>query len=201
MTKLLILTAGYGEGHNAAARNLAAACETVAGPGSSFVVDLFALAQPKLNRAIRRAYLAAINGAPGLWNALYVWIDRHRVFPRHLWLLRSELRALTSLLARERPTVVCSTYPLYAFLLERLADTGGLAGGPIGTSLRTPAESDIRTGLSTAQSVTDAGVTIDETNAAQTNPKQYVNSLNQFYHTPTQYSEPRRIEFGMNLEF
>jgi len=125
--KLLILTAGYGEGHNAAARNLAAACETVAGPGSSFVVDLFALAQPGLNRVVRRAYLAAINGAPGLWNALYVWIDRHRVFPRHLWLLRSELRALTSLLARERPTVVCSTYPLYAFLLERLADTGGLA--------------------------------------------------------------------------
>ena len=32
---MLILTAGFGEGHNAAARNLAAAIEVSAGPGSA----------------------------------------------------------------------------------------------------------------------------------------------------------------------
>ena len=35
MMKLLILTAGFGEGHNAAARNLAAASESLVGPESS----------------------------------------------------------------------------------------------------------------------------------------------------------------------
>jgi hypothetical protein len=60
---------------------------------------------------------------------------------------------------------------------------------------------DIRNEINVYDDTGRAGVTLDETNAAQTNPKQYVNSLNQFYHTPTQYSEPRRIEFGMNLEF
>jgi processive 1,2-diacylglycerol beta-glucosyltransferase len=126
MTKILILTAGFGEGHNAAARNLAEACEALAGPGSSRLADLFALAAPRRNRLARRAYLAAINGAPRLWSSFYLWFDRHQIFPRHLWLMRAELRALESLLWQERPAVVCSTYPVYGFLLERLAHVGGL---------------------------------------------------------------------------
>jgi processive 1,2-diacylglycerol beta-glucosyltransferase len=126
MTKLLILTAGFGEGHNAAARNLAVACEALAGPGSAAVVDPFALAQPGLNRLACRAYLATINGAPRLWSRFYAWIDRSRLFPRHLWILRGELRALTAQLERLRPAVVCSTYPFHAFLLERLTRTGRL---------------------------------------------------------------------------
>jgi len=89
MTKLLILTAGFGEGHNAAARNLAAAFESLAGPGTSSVVDLFALATPRLNRIARRAYLAAINGTPRLWSGFYGWFDRRRIFPRHLWMVRA----------------------------------------------------------------------------------------------------------------
>jgi processive 1,2-diacylglycerol beta-glucosyltransferase len=121
MTKILILTAGFGEGHNAAARNLAAAITTLAGPGSAPVADLCALASPRTNRAARRAYLAAINGTPRLWNAFYNWVDRRRVFPKHLWLLHAESRILQSLLAREQPDIVCSAFPVYGFLLERLA--------------------------------------------------------------------------------
>ena len=60
---------------------------------------------------------------------------------------------------------------------------------------------DIRNEINVYDDTGRAGLTIDESHAAQTNPKQYVNSLDQFYHTPTQYSEPRRVEFGMNLEF
>jgi processive 1,2-diacylglycerol beta-glucosyltransferase len=126
MTKLLILTAGFGEGHNAAARNLAAACEALAGPGTSSVVDLFARGQPRLNRFARRAYLAMINGTPRLWSGFYAWVDRSRLFPRHLWLLRAGRRALESLLEQEQPRAVCSTYPLHGFLLEQLARTGRL---------------------------------------------------------------------------
>ncbi len=126
MKKLLILTAGFGEGHNAAARNLAAAWESLAGSGSAFVVDLFALAAPSLNRLACRAYLAAINGTPQLWRGFYAWIDRSRIFPRHLWMVRAEMRALEAVLARQRPAVVCSTYPVYAFMLERFARTGRL---------------------------------------------------------------------------
>ncbi len=126
MTKILTLTAGFGEGHNAAARNLAAAVTALAGPGSAPVADLFALASPRTNRAARRAYLAAINGTPKLWNAFYVWVDRRRIFPRHLWMLRGESRMLDALLRREQPQIVCSTYPIYGFLLDRLTRSGRL---------------------------------------------------------------------------
>ena len=94
MTRLLILTAGYGEGHNAAARNLAAAAESLAGPGSAAVVDLLALTSPRFNRIARRAYLAAINGSPRLWRGFYGWSNRSGILPRHLWMLRAELRTL-----------------------------------------------------------------------------------------------------------
>ncbi|MSU48042.1 MAG: hypothetical protein EXS37_02960 [Opitutus sp.] len=46
-SKVLILTAGFGEGHNAAARSLAAACDTLHGPGSARVADVFALTAPR----------------------------------------------------------------------------------------------------------------------------------------------------------
>jgi outer membrane receptor for ferrienterochelin and colicin len=60
---------------------------------------------------------------------------------------------------------------------------------------------DIRNEINVYDDTGRSGVTIDESRAQQTNPLQRVNTLDQFYHTPTQYSEPRRIEFGMNLEF
>ena len=43
--RVLILTAAFGEGHNAAARALAEAVDEVS-PGSAEVVDFFALANP-----------------------------------------------------------------------------------------------------------------------------------------------------------
>jgi len=43
--------------------------------------------------------------------------------------------------------------------------------------------------------------TTDEASAINSNAKQYVNTVHQFYMDPTRYSEPRRVEFGMNLEF
>lgn len=62
-----------------------------------------------------------------MWNAFYNWVDRRRVFPRHLWLLRGESAVLQSLLRREQPDVICSTFPVYGFLLEHLAQVRTLS--------------------------------------------------------------------------
>ena len=125
MTRILILTAGFGEGHNAAARALAAAFDRSAGRGTARIVDVFALASPRLNAVARRGYLRLINDTPKLWSAVYGWIDRSDFVSRRLGVFRRELRVLAALLARERPDAVCSTYPLYAFLLEAIARAGG----------------------------------------------------------------------------
>lgn len=124
MTRLLILTAGFGEGHNTAARAIAAACEAEHGPGSARIVDAFALTAPRLNALSRRGYIEAINRTPKLWSAFYAWLDRSRIVPQMRWLLRAEMELLARIVAEEKPTVVCSTYPVYAFIFEKLIRDG-----------------------------------------------------------------------------
>ncbi len=122
--RILILTAGYGEGHNAAARALAAACDVEHGEGTALVADIYALAAPRLNSLVRRGYLGVINRAPHAWSAVYRWLDRSALAPTVLRAMGRERRVLGKLIAREQPTAICCTYPGYAFMLEVLAERG-----------------------------------------------------------------------------
>lgn len=122
--RVLILTAGYGEGHNAAARALLAAFEEAGGAGTARVVDLIAAAYPRLNAATRRAYVGAINRLPRLWGRIYRLLDDWDSLPRRLGLLRDLDRGMQALMASDRPAVVCSTFPIYGYLVERWASAG-----------------------------------------------------------------------------
>lgn len=125
--RLLILTAGFGEGHNAAARALSAAWQRLHGEGSAPVADVFALSSPRANALVRRSYLALINRVPGLWRGAYAWLDRSTIVPHMLRSFRGDARVLESLIARERPDAICCTFPAYAFHLEALARRGRVA--------------------------------------------------------------------------
>lgn len=122
--RALILTAGFGEGHNAAARAVAAAWIAREGPDSARVVDVHAEAAPRLNRLARRAYLGAINQAPMLWRRIYGWLDRSRVVVHALGALPAERRVLRAVLASERPEVVLCSFPGYAYGLAALRRAG-----------------------------------------------------------------------------
>ena len=132
--RVLILTAGFGEGHNAAARALAAGFSDVsrsttnaalARESSVKIADAFALASPRFNDVSRRFYLTLINRAPRLWSRVYDWIDRSELVQRRMWLFRREIRMLAQLLEQERPTAICCTYPLYGFFLAEISRAGG----------------------------------------------------------------------------
>lgn len=127
MSKILILTASFGEGHNAAARALATACDRAGGPGTAVVADIFALAAPRYNHLVRRSYLALINRAPRLWIRFYRWSDESRIAERQVRFFFRELRVLRALLARERPDAICCTFPVCTLLLAHLARHGGPA--------------------------------------------------------------------------
>jgi hypothetical protein len=106
----------------------AAACEPPPLPGATRIegarhVALLAAA-PRLNAVTRRAYLGLINRAPRIWSAIYAWLDRSTFFPRGLWLFRREIRILAEHLDATGPTVLCSTFPAYAFMLQSLAQRG-----------------------------------------------------------------------------
>jgi processive 1,2-diacylglycerol beta-glucosyltransferase len=123
--RILILTASYGEGHNAAAHALATAFNDET-PGTATVVDVFALSCPRLNQVVRRAYLAAINRTPRLWKLIYAWMDRPGFMKSGIGLLRAQSRTLEAVITRERPAAICSTFPAYAALLQKLAREGRL---------------------------------------------------------------------------
>ena len=74
MKRILILSAGYGEGHNAAARALAAA---VAEAGQEADVrDLFLEAYGARQEASRHLYLTCIEHTPWLWALTYEALNR-----------------------------------------------------------------------------------------------------------------------------
>ena len=123
MPRILILTAGYGEGHNSAARALQSAFAEQPGVEAE-LVDIFALIAPRFNNLSRRGYIKLINTAPKLWNGLYQWFDRSPRAPALLRLLASHRRLLARIIAEKQPTALVSTYPVYAWLLNRLRAEG-----------------------------------------------------------------------------
>lgn len=60
---------------------------------------------------------------------------------------------------------------------------------------------DIRNEVGVFDDTGRADFTTDLARARSNNPAEIVNTLDDYYRIPTFYSEPRRIEFGVNLEF
>jgi processive 1,2-diacylglycerol beta-glucosyltransferase len=123
MGKILILTAGYGEGHNSAARALQVAVREEPG-ATAEVVDLFALQAPRFNALSRHGYLGLIRRAPRVWSSVYRWLDRSPRAPEMFRLLASHRSLLARLIAEKQPTAIVSTYPVYGWLLNDLRRNG-----------------------------------------------------------------------------
>lgn len=126
MKPVWILTASYGEGHNAAARSLVAAFDAVGGEGTGRLMDPLATLSPRRDRRARAAYYWIINRLPKVWSAFYAWLDRTRPLPGKLWMLKKEMQWLEQQLREDPPAAICSTYPVFAFMLERIARETGL---------------------------------------------------------------------------
>lgn len=122
MKRILILTAGYGEGHNAAARGLAAA---VAEAGAvAEVRDLFMETYGSRQKVSQRLYLACINRAAPLWAMIYRALDRTPLMRMILPTLGALRRKLASVLEHTQPFAVVSVYPAYGWLLDRIYPDG-----------------------------------------------------------------------------
>jgi len=119
--RILILTAGFGEGHNAAARGMRDALATA--PTDSAVVemhDLFAETYGFVNTWVRKGYLAMINKSPNSWARVYQWTDRQQDWASSMRLLFQARNQLSQLLLRFQPTAVVSVYPAYPHLLDQI---------------------------------------------------------------------------------
>ncbi|CAN5129457.1 glycosyltransferase [soil metagenome] len=118
--RTLILTAGFGDGHNAAAYAIAEGIAEYAGENAE-VCDLFEAVLPRLNRLLKWAYRSTITHLPGAWAALY-----HS--SAEGWLANGSRRGLNRLcnpleltLSKLRPARIISTYPVYPQLIRDIS--------------------------------------------------------------------------------
>jgi processive 1,2-diacylglycerol beta-glucosyltransferase len=120
--RALILTASFGEGHNAAARSIKAAFDLLDGSESARIYDVFAEARPRLNQWMRSAYLTLINRLPHLWSWIYEQSNQSAIPPWFWRMLQRESALLERYILETQPSVLCSTYPVYSFLLAQIQD-------------------------------------------------------------------------------
>jgi processive 1,2-diacylglycerol beta-glucosyltransferase len=118
--KILILTAGFGEGHNSAARGVRAGLARVAPQVEVELRDLFPEAFGAFNEIVRRSYLGVINRWPKLWGYVYNWLDRKNDFDKRFEKFRGLKKNFGRLLDRFQPDVVVSTFPPYPYLLQQI---------------------------------------------------------------------------------
>jgi processive 1,2-diacylglycerol beta-glucosyltransferase len=125
MKKILIFTAGFGEGHNTAARNVRDAVEHIAPDEAKVeVLDLFDSCYGKLNDWVRKAYIAAINRTPRVWGKIYNVIDGTQFVESNMAILAKMKRAMSDLLAELVPDAVVSTYPIYNYVIDAVYSDG-----------------------------------------------------------------------------
>jgi processive 1,2-diacylglycerol beta-glucosyltransferase len=118
--RILILTAGFGEGHNSAARGVRAGLARVAPKVEVELRDLFPETFGAFNEIVRRTYLALINRWPKSWGYVYNWLDRKNDFDKRFQRFRGLKKNLGRLLDRFQPDVVVSTFPPYPYLLQQI---------------------------------------------------------------------------------
>lgn len=121
MKRILILTAGFGEGHNSAARGVRAGLARVAPKVEVELRDLFPETFGWFNEITRRAYLTLINRWPKSWGYVYNWLDRKTDFDQRFQKFRGLKKNLGRLLDRFQPDVVVSTFPPYPYLVQQIS--------------------------------------------------------------------------------
>lgn len=123
MKRILILTAGFGEGHNTAARCIAEALRDKPGVEVK-ILDVYQETVPRFTTVLQSGYGLAINKFPAVWSTIFNLLDKPGHLERTLP-LTSKLRcALQAIIGEFRPDVMISTYPLYAFLIRQLREQG-----------------------------------------------------------------------------
>lgn len=120
---ILILTAGFGEGHNSAARNLAAAMEQKC---VCKVADPCAKGAPFVSNLIQNVYRYITTRHPLLWKRVYDSTEERDFSKQTFPPLRNAENCLSEEIQNFKPDAIVSTYPLYPYFLERIQNELGL---------------------------------------------------------------------------
>ncbi len=113
MKKVLILTAGFGEGHNAAARNLRDALDLISDDVRVEILDLFESTYGAMNTLAKNV----VQYAPKFWGGVHTLLDNSKWLGNGAGFGRLK-NALGDLVHETQPDCIVSTYPLYASVIQ-----------------------------------------------------------------------------------
>jgi UDP-N-acetylglucosamine:LPS N-acetylglucosamine transferase len=119
MKKILILTAGFGDGHNAAARGLRDAIELLDEDARAEIIDPFADSYGVFNTLAKKTYLGVVQYAPKLWGGFFSLLENPLVEKQLGGFTRLQ-NTLEKVLAETQPDCVVSTYPVYAHVIQKI---------------------------------------------------------------------------------
>ncbi len=120
--RVLLATAGFGDGHNSAARNLAKALQDQA---EVRISDPCADGAPFLNNLLRGGYRFVTTYLPSAWGRIYRGVERRDFSRQRIPFMRAVERALSARIDAFDPDVLVSTYPLYPYFVDRYVKAGG----------------------------------------------------------------------------
>jgi len=118
MKKILILTASFGDGHNAAARNLRDAIELITDEVKVEVLDLFESTYGTLNTLLKQTYQGLVRYAPTVWSGVFAVFDNPALFRRQMDSLGKLRDSMAAVLHDTEPDVVVSCYPVYGHIIQ-----------------------------------------------------------------------------------
>ena len=78
MKRILILSASFGDGHNAAARSIRDSMGLSGEETTTELLDLFELASPRLNAVMKKAYQNIVRFAPSLWSRVFAVVSKQK---------------------------------------------------------------------------------------------------------------------------
>ncbi len=117
--KLLLLTVGYGDGHNSAAKAIAQ-CAVNRG-WQAEVIDPCLNASPRIFALTQNFYKFCVASAPWIWGITYYQTETADWATKaDAPILRRITRYIKNLITDYCPDVVLCTYPLYAYMLDYL---------------------------------------------------------------------------------
>ncbi len=125
LKRILILTAGFGEGEDVAAWNVREAIDHLA-PGRTRieVLDLLDSCYGRFHDLMRHTFQAAINHAPRLWQGFYHLLGQSQFVEGQIDGLARLRDSLRDVLRTMEPDVVVSTCPIYGFMMDEIYRDG-----------------------------------------------------------------------------
>ena len=120
MNKVLILTAGFGNGHHAAAFSLKDGFERVSKKSQVEVLDLFEICYEKTNERIKKLFLGVVQYTPSVWKGIYSVLDRTSLLQKQIGRLHKLQTVLHDILKSTRPGCIVSTHPVYSHAIDHL---------------------------------------------------------------------------------